>query len=185
MFRSTISLLTILLLTGHLSAQSTWHMEFPDIISAGIAKVTEVIECPNGDILAVGGNGDTFDEPVAFVMKINPNGSLIWYKEYEGFHSFVSVINLPSGGFLAGGIENHYLPTSSILRADSMGNVLQAIHVESDVFGNATSLVRSDSGFIATAGFVWELNDSLTDINWISRLQPNGIAYDIFEAALQ
>lgn len=176
---SLVSLLIIISLPFITKSQGIWSRAFSTIKSAGQGSVTEVIECPNGDLICAGGNGVKYSEAVAFLMRMDSSGSIIWYKEYEEFHSFSSVIRLESGDLVAGGIANQGMYTSSVLKTDSLGNVIQGVEVEVDYFGNVTSLIKSPNGYIATAAFAWELNNSMTGLNWIARLQPNGGTNDV------
>ena len=169
-----ISILFSTIFSGALLSQSNWSKVFSEVKSAGQFSATEVIECPNGDLICAGGNGDKYGVATAFLMRLDPTGSQIWYKEYPGFHSFTCVIRLDSGGFVAGGLVNSGSAISSVLKIDSIGNVIQAVKVEVDFFGNVTSIVKSPNGFIATAAFAWELNETMTSTNWLARLQPNG-----------
>ncbi len=172
-----IFIICFLVLLAPSMAQTSWTKVFSEIAPGGRGSVMEVIECPNGDLVLAGGNGDPYGEAIAFLMRLNASGDVLWYKEYEGFHSFASVIRLATGELLAGGLKAD--PISSVLKTDSLGNVIQAINIDCDYFGNVRSIAKSDSGFICLAGFVWELNTSLTDVNWVQRLQSNGAAGDI------
>lgn len=179
MRQSIILLLTFIGFTFTSISQTVWSRAFSTIKSAGQSSVTEVIECPNGDLVCAGGNGKKYIEAVAFLMRMDSSGEVIWYKEYPEFHSFECVVRLDSGELVAGGIANLGMPTSSVLKTDSLGNVIQGVEVEVDYFGNATSIIKSPNGYIATADFAWELNNSMTGLNWIARLQPNGATNDV------
>ncbi len=176
------TLLSILFLFGFVGSvmAQPWSLIFPGISSSGTVSVTEIIECPNNDLIVVGGNGNKYSEANGFVMRINPTGELLWYKEYIGAHTFESVMIIPEGGFLVGGVMSEgYGYYNAIMKIDDDGNVLQVVSLFFDSTQTTRALIKSNHGFIGFGQYAYELNHNLTGVNWLQQLQPNGRAFDI------
>lgn len=177
------TLLSILFLfgfVGSILAQSSWSLVFPEISSSGKVSVTEIIECTNNDLIVVGGNGDKYHEANGFVMRLSPTGEQLWYKEYMGVHSFESVMIIPEGGFLVGGVMSEgYGDYNAVMKVDDDGNVLQVVSLFFDVSQSTQALIKSNNGFIGLGPYAYEINHNLSGVNWLQQLQPNGRARDI------
>jgi hypothetical protein len=92
----------------------------------------KIIRAQNGDFLIAGFARDGFDED-RLLMRIAPNGELLWYEIYEGdflplgtYDVFNTMLELSDGSILLGGRYTNVLDDldANLIKVDGEGNVI-------------------------------------------------------------
>ncbi|NPA48129.1 MAG: CGP-CTERM sorting domain-containing protein [Thermococci archaeon] len=138
--------------------------------------IKDVKVLPNGDIVAVGytdsGGAGGYD---ALVMKLSPNGSVIWAKTYGGPNDDTAnaVTVAPNGDVIVVGYTNSSgagWDDVWVLRLSPSGEVIWAKTYGGCCNDVGTGVTVSPKGNIIVAG----KSDSLDGDFWILKLAPNG-----------
>lgn len=133
----------------------TRHFQAPDQDVANSVAIT-----PEGDYIITGYTSSFLNQAQTFLMKLNPNGHLLWTRAFGGTGSRIgnTVAVSSLGGYLISGIIDTLFSGSYdifLLRTDTAGNALWAKALDSGTSLSALDMKETpDSGWIMT-GTVW------------------------------
>ncbi|NPA48128.1 MAG: CGP-CTERM sorting domain-containing protein [Thermococci archaeon] len=148
-----------------------------------IGTIKAVAVMPNGDIITVGETMECGMMVVGggpldlWVLKLSPNGSVIWQNEYRWRHvgKALDVTPAPDGGLIVAGwmLRSGKSRDAWVLKLNSNGSVVwQRSYGGLDRDG-ATSVAVTQNGSIVIAGYTFSFGEGGGDI-WVLKLPPNG-----------
>lgn len=174
------ALLLFALLLGFLNsnAQSTWNLIFDSISIYPTGSVMEGVQTSDGGFVVAGTKSEPMDPERGFILKLDANGNLLWYKEYEDIVELFSAIETSDGGLLLGGMSATVYPGHYIfLKTDANGDFLWAHKVLTPIYDGVQSLFETANGFVFGSDQIGKLSLDGDSVLWRSRIfSGNGTA---------
>jgi len=146
---------------------------------SGDDVINDINVLPNGDIIAVGWTNSTgAGGRDAFVMKLSPNGTVIWAKTYGGSKDDVAnAVAIASNGdiIVAGWTKSFSLGKSDVwvLRLDENGNIKWQKTYGGNDDDRANTIAITSTGNIIVTGYTKSFGLGGSNI-WVLKLDPNG-----------
>jgi hypothetical protein len=142
----------------------------------------EIVEMATGELLFLGGAFSSNSKTDIWIMKLMPNGNLIWEKFYgnTGLYRAWDIESTSDGGFVFTGMKPTN-PWSNVLivKLDGLGNTIwEQFYGGNDIDYGCSIKQTSDGGFIITGfmGTGYSIPTHSTDPDlWIAKLNSNGI----------
>ncbi len=145
----------------------------------GESVLNDVTVMPDGSIIAVGWTNSTgAGGEDALVMKLSPDGGVIWAKTYGGAQDDEAwaVAVAPNGDIIVAGYTSSFGAGSSdiwVLRLDENGNVKWQKTYGGNNWDVAIAMAVAPNGDILVAGDTGSFGVDFTDF-WVLRLDGNG-----------
>lgn len=143
----------LLIIKLNISGDTLWHKEF-DFGTLGSDKGSDIIQLKDSSYIITGASYDTIQQRRdAFIVRLDLNGNLIWFKKYGDIYNDVGyqIKEVHDGGYIMAGwseqpngFEDAYL-----VKTDSAGNMQWSQHYG---FGNSDLIysvdLTPDGGYI-------------------------------------
>ncbi len=157
-------------LSGNIIWNKTFSVSVDSALRAGVLA-------QDGDYVIAGYAATQGDSNYAFyLLKVDPNGNLVWNKTYGGTESekAYSIAKAPDGYVLVGDVES---PTSStdawVLKVDTNGNALWNRTVGGKDADSPAYITPSTDGGYLVAGFTFSFGEGQRDF-WLFKITDEG-----------
>ncbi len=176
MKRFILSLFVILFCAITGNAQNQFHKRYG---SSYFDRAYRTIETGDGNFLVVGQTKGFGSGGNAFLMKVNPEGSLLWVKDYAGINldETRDVIELSDGSLVMCGATFSYGAGNLdgfLMKTDSEGNVIWSKSY-GNIYGQYFLRVEEDGeGGFYVAGYMQQLPPQNTQGTGVMRVDGEG-----------
>lgn len=172
-------------LAVNVHSQSQWNLVFDDHELYPGGTMMEGIQTSDGGFVVVGTESLPMGGTPGFMFKLDPNGSVLWYKVFSALSSLNAVIETSDGGFLMGGYAySPYPGFYTFVKTDGNGDFQWARKYATGVMDAVETLVETPSGYLFGVNKIGMLSLDGDTMRWQSRiLQGNGSANDLAVAS--
>jgi hypothetical protein len=131
----------------------------------------------DGDYVAAGYMNSTGNSIYTFyLLKVDPNGNIIWNKTYGGVNSAkaYSMTQAPDGYVLVGDIESPIASTDAwVVRVDLNGNMLWSKELGGKIADSPAYITQAQGGGYLVAGFTFSFGAGNRDF-WLFKISDQG-----------